>query len=128
MLEYITKDNDSDIKWKFQRIVSHEYNGSQCYLLIEWENGETTNEPLSVIAADDPVSHEYKGSQCYLLIECENGETTSELLSVIAADDPVSICTRQRPVGQTRLETVQAYYQMGKEIHPIGKSRKAQVF
>ena len=24
--------------------------------MIEWENGEITNEPLSVIAADDPVT------------------------------------------------------------------------
>jgi hypothetical protein len=56
MLEYITKDEDSDIKWKFRRIISHENKGSQCNLLIEWEDGEITNEPLKVIAADDPVS------------------------------------------------------------------------
>jgi hypothetical protein len=36
--------------------VSHEYKGSQCNVLIEWESGEITNEPLGVIAADDPVS------------------------------------------------------------------------
>jgi Reverse transcriptase (RNA-dependent DNA polymerase) len=56
MLEYITKDEESDIQWKFRRIVSHESNGSQCNVLIEWENGEITSEPLKVIAADDPVS------------------------------------------------------------------------
>jgi hypothetical protein len=56
MLEYITKDEESDIQWKFRRIVSHEYKGSQCNVLIEWENGEITSEPLKVIAADDPVS------------------------------------------------------------------------
>jgi hypothetical protein len=56
MLEYIAKDEDSDIQWKFRRIVSHEYKGSQCNVLIEWKNGEITSEPLKVIAADDPVS------------------------------------------------------------------------
>jgi hypothetical protein len=25
-------------------------------LLVEWENGEITTEPLSVIAADDPIT------------------------------------------------------------------------
>jgi hypothetical protein len=58
MLEYITKDEESDITWKFRRIVSHEgpTQGSQYDLLIEWENGEITKEPLKVIAADNPVT------------------------------------------------------------------------
>jgi hypothetical protein len=56
MLEYITKDEESDIQWKFRRIVSHEYKGSQCNFVIEWEGGEITSEPLAVIAIDDPVS------------------------------------------------------------------------
>jgi hypothetical protein len=41
---------------EIRRIVSHEYKGSQCNLLIEWEGGEITIEPLTVIATDDPVS------------------------------------------------------------------------
>jgi hypothetical protein len=32
------------------------YNGSRFNLLVEWENGEITTEPLLVIAADDPVT------------------------------------------------------------------------
>jgi Reverse transcriptase (RNA-dependent DNA polymerase) len=58
MLEYITKDADSNITWKFRRIVSHEgpTQGSQYDLLIEWENGEITKEPLKVIATVDPVT------------------------------------------------------------------------
>jgi hypothetical protein len=56
MLQYITKDDEYDIRWKFKRIISHEYKGSQCFVQIEWENGEITNEPLKIIAADDPVS------------------------------------------------------------------------
>jgi hypothetical protein len=56
MLEYTTKDEGSDIKWKFWGIVSHEYKGSLCNVLMECENGEITNEPLRVIAADGPVT------------------------------------------------------------------------
>jgi hypothetical protein len=56
MLDYVTKDEESDIKWKFCCIVSHEYKGSQCIILIECENGEIINEPQKVIAADDPVT------------------------------------------------------------------------
>jgi hypothetical protein len=62
MLGYITKDEESDNQWKFQLIVSHEYKGSQCNLLIEWEGGEITSEPLKIVAADDPVSCDL----CYL--------------------------------------------------------------
>jgi hypothetical protein len=61
----LARDNDNDIVWKFKRIVSHQgpitsnhpdYNGSMYNLLIEWENGETTVEPLPVIAKNDPVT------------------------------------------------------------------------
>jgi hypothetical protein len=43
---------------KFRRIVSHEgpTQGSQYDLLIEWENGENTKEPLKVIATDDLIT------------------------------------------------------------------------
>jgi hypothetical protein len=58
MLEYITKDKESDITWKFRQIVSHEgpTQGSQYDLLIEWENGEIIKEPLKVIASNNPVT------------------------------------------------------------------------
>jgi hypothetical protein len=56
MLEYITRDEESDIMWKFQKIISHEVQGSKITLLIEWENGGITKEPLSIIAVDDPVT------------------------------------------------------------------------
>jgi hypothetical protein len=58
MLEYITNDKETDITWKFRRIVSHEVptQGSQYDLMIECENGEITKEPLKVIATNDPVT------------------------------------------------------------------------
>jgi Reverse transcriptase (RNA-dependent DNA polymerase) len=65
LMEYLGKDKDNNIVWKFKRIASHQgplstnhadYNGSTYNLMIEWENGETTSEPLQVIAKDDPVT------------------------------------------------------------------------
>jgi hypothetical protein len=56
MLEYTTRDEESDIMWKFQRIISHDVQGSKITLLIEWENGEINKEPLGIIASDDPVT------------------------------------------------------------------------
>lgn len=61
----IEQEMDSDIVWKFKRITAHEgplapnhrnYKGSLYNVMVEWENGEITSEPLSVIAADDPVT------------------------------------------------------------------------
>jgi hypothetical protein len=33
-----------------------DYNGSRFNVMVKWENGEITTEPLSVIAANDPVT------------------------------------------------------------------------
>ena len=65
MLDYITRDEENPVVWKFRRITSHQgplkpdhpdYNGSIYNVMIEWENGEITSEPLTVISADDPVT------------------------------------------------------------------------
>ena len=69
ILEYIRKneeqDEDQAIVWKFKRIAghqgplkkgNHQYNRSKFNVLVEWETGESTHEPLDVIAADDPVT------------------------------------------------------------------------
>jgi hypothetical protein len=56
---------DEDNIWKFKRISAHEgplteaeksYNGSAYNVLVEWETGESTYEPLHIVAADDPVT------------------------------------------------------------------------
>ena len=47
------------MEWRFKAITGKRhpnYNSSPCNLRIEWENGEITNEPLNIIAADDPAS------------------------------------------------------------------------
>jgi hypothetical protein len=64
LMEYLSRDEEGDHVWKFSRIVAHEgplkstdrtYKGSKYNVMIEWENGETTTEPLRLIAADNPV-------------------------------------------------------------------------
>ena len=65
-MDFIQKNSENDdIVWKFCQIIGHqgplkpsdpEYQGSQFNICIEWENGEITNEPLGIIAADDPTT------------------------------------------------------------------------
>ena len=59
------EDDGEGIVWKFKRISAHQgpltpkdkdWNGSSYNVMVEWENGEITTEPLAIIAADDPVS------------------------------------------------------------------------
>ena len=69
ILEYIAKNEEQDadqaIVWKFKHIAGHQgplkkgdptYNGSKFNVLVEWETGESTYEPLNFIAANDPVT------------------------------------------------------------------------
>ncbi|CAJ1938442.1 unnamed protein product [Cylindrotheca closterium] len=65
ILERLEADEENPIVWKFKRIVSHQgplqpdhpsYMGSTYNVAMEWENGEITPEPLSIIGADDPVA------------------------------------------------------------------------
>ena len=76
LLEYITRDEENPVVWKFRRITSHQgplkpdhpdYNGSSYNVMVEWENGEVTSEPLSIIAADDPVTCAIYAKDCNLL-------------------------------------------------------------
>jgi hypothetical protein len=66
IMDYLDDDQKSERVWKFKRIIAHEgpltkkkdktYDGSTYNVMIEWENGEVTTEPLSTIAQDDPVT------------------------------------------------------------------------
>jgi len=64
LIDYLARDDECDTLWKFRRIISHQgplnnkhpdYKGSTYNVQVEWETGEITSEPLSIIAADDPV-------------------------------------------------------------------------
>src|SRR4051812_44547048 len=61
----MSKEDDDEIIWKFKDIIGHkeplkkgqqDYKRSLYNVTVLWENGETSDEHLSVIAADDPVS------------------------------------------------------------------------
>ena len=66
LLDSLESEEDGEANvWKFCRITGHQgppsqndrdYNGSLYNVMIEWENGEITMEPLSIIAKDDPVT------------------------------------------------------------------------
>ena len=70
ILGYLEKlaENDlgsEDETYRFRDITAHQgpltpkdtaWKGSKYNVLVEWETGETTYEPLHVIAADDPVT------------------------------------------------------------------------
>jgi hypothetical protein len=70
-MDYIEKDKqqhqdkDGNGFWNFKHIVGHEgpfrtsnpeYKGSRYNVLVEWENGEITSEPLNIFGKDDPVT------------------------------------------------------------------------
>ena len=51
--------------WHYKKIVGYQgplklgdkdYNGSNYNVLLEWETGEVTAEPLNIIASNDPVT------------------------------------------------------------------------
>jgi hypothetical protein len=63
LMDFIQKNEENNaIVWHFWQIVGHQgpllcsdpnYKGSKFNIMVEWENGETTMEPLSVIATND---------------------------------------------------------------------------
>ena len=65
LLDFLSRDDENEVVWKFRRIVSHQgplrsehpdYKGSMYNVMVEWETGEISSEPLQLIAADDPVT------------------------------------------------------------------------
>ena len=67
VMNYLHRDEveEGGISWKFRRIIGHEgpldrnhpnHKGSPYNVMIEWENGETTHEPISKIHQDDPIT------------------------------------------------------------------------
>ena len=65
ILQHLESTEEDPVVWKFRHITSHQgplrptdpaWKGSKFNVMVEWENGEITAEPLSVIAADDPTT------------------------------------------------------------------------
>ena len=58
VVDYITRDEQMDVVWKYRHITAHQgplspkhpdYRGSAFNVMIEWENGEITSEPMNVM-------------------------------------------------------------------------------
>ena len=69
LMDYIQKgtdaEEDPDSLFKFRDIVSHQgplestdpdHKGSKYNVMVEWESGEVTYEPLTLISKDDPIT------------------------------------------------------------------------
>ena len=69
LMDYIQKgtdaEEDPDSLFKFRDIVAHQgplestdpnHKGSKYNVMVEWESGEVTYEPLTLISKDDPVT------------------------------------------------------------------------
>ena len=69
LMDYIQKgtdaEEDPDSLFKFRDIVAHQgplestdpnHKGSKYNIMVEWESGEVTYEPLTLISKDDPIT------------------------------------------------------------------------
>ena len=69
LMDYIQKGTDAeeapDSLFKFRDIISHQgplestdpnHKGSKYNVMVEWESGEVTYEPLTLISKDDPIT------------------------------------------------------------------------
>ena len=65
ILDHLDQQEQQEDLYKFRAITGHQgplspqdenYKGSKYNVMVEWESGEITDEPLSLIAADDPVT------------------------------------------------------------------------
>ena len=65
ILDHLEQQEQQEDLYKFRAITGHQgplspqdenYKGSKYNVMVEWETGEITDEPLSLIAADDPVT------------------------------------------------------------------------
>ena len=65
ILDHLDHHQQHEDMYKFRAITGHQgplspqdenYEGTKYNVMVEWETGETTEEPISLIAADDPVT------------------------------------------------------------------------
>ena len=65
ILDHLDHQEQYEDLYKFRAITGHQgplspqdenYKGSKYNVMEEWETGEITEEPLSLVAADDPVT------------------------------------------------------------------------
>ena len=65
IVDFLNRDAEQDVLWRHKRIVSHQgplrpghkdCMGSKHNIMLEWEDGQATQEPLNLIAKEDPVA------------------------------------------------------------------------
>ena len=65
IIDHIECSENTPVMWELDEIIGHQgplihthpnYDGSPYNVTVRWENGETTDEPLSIIAVDAPVA------------------------------------------------------------------------
>ena len=76
LMNAIEENGETSVMWKFKRIKDHQgplnkshpdCKGSSCDVTVEWENGEITDKPLSMIAVDAPIECAKCARQNHLL-------------------------------------------------------------
>ena len=86
ILDHLDHQEQQEDLYKFRAITGHQgplspqdenYKGSKYNVMVEWETGEITDEPLSLIAADDHVTcAEYAKTHDLLLLDGWKGSNT----------------------------------------------------
>ena len=87
LMDYIQKgtdaEEDPDSLFKFRDIVAHQgplestdpnHKGSKYNVMVEWESGEVTYEPLTIISKDDPILVQFMPRNMIFLTQ-EDGNT-----------------------------------------------------
>ena len=78
IMEAIQDNGENNILWEFKKIKAHQgplnsnhpdYRGSNYNVTVEWENGETADEPLGIMAVDAPLACAKYGHKNNLLGE-----------------------------------------------------------
>ena len=80
LMDYIQKgtdgEEDLDLLFKFKDILAHQgplestdpnHEGSKYNVMVEWEPGEVTYEPLTLISMEDPINCAVYAKKCDLL-------------------------------------------------------------
>jgi hypothetical protein len=78
IVQHIERDEDDGHVWQFRRITAHKgplrpshpnWKGSSYNVMVEWEDGSITTEPLGIIAADNLVTCAIYARENDLLLE-----------------------------------------------------------
>ena len=92
LMDYIQKgtdaEEDPDSLFKFRDIVAHQgpleatdpnHKGSKYNVMVEWESGEVTYEPLTLISKDDPITCAVYAKKHDLFLTQQDGSTSKDM-------------------------------------------------